>query len=142
MATRADFIIDQGTTFSTTVTISQDDGTLLDLTDPNGTDIYTARGRLAKNYSTGTQVDFTCTVNDNSPSQDTITMSLTATQTGLLKAGLYVYDLEIVSGSTVTRVLEGQIEVTPSLRHFNSSNGIGDESPSGIPAQYDSPFRP
>ena len=38
-------------------------------------------------------------------------------------------DIEIVSGSTVTRVLEGQVEVTPSLRHFSSANGIGDESP-------------
>ena len=123
MATRADFIIDQGSTFSTTIDISQDDGTLFQL------DSYPPRARLAKSYSSGSQIDFTCSVNENSPNQDTIALSLTAAQTAAIKAGTYVYDVEIVSGAIITRVLEGEVTVTPSLYNFSSSNGIGDESP-------------
>jgi hypothetical protein len=33
-----------------------------------------------------------------------------------MKAGRYVYDVEISSGGgTVTRVIEGQLEITPSV---------------------------
>ncbi len=33
-----------------------------------------------------------------------------------MKAGRYVYDIEITSGSgTKTRVLEGQLEITPGV---------------------------
>ena len=130
MATRADFIIDQGSTFSTTIEISQSDGTNLELTSGNAN--YTARARLSKSYSSDSSVDFTCTINENSPSQDTITISLTSTQTAAIKAGLYVYNVEIlaVGDTTVTRVLEGQIEISPSVYNYSSSNGIGDESPS------------
>ena len=42
MATRADLIIDQGTTFSSTINISQSDGTLFQLND------YSARGKIKK----------------------------------------------------------------------------------------------
>ena len=32
-----------------------------------------------------------------------------------MKAGRYVYDVEINSGGTITRVVEGQVEVTPGV---------------------------
>jgi hypothetical protein len=45
-----------------------------------------------------------------------ITLALTSTQTNALVAGRYVYDIEITSsGSAITRVLEGQLEVTPGV---------------------------
>jgi hypothetical protein len=40
-----------------------------------------------------------------------VTLSLTATETSALDAERYVYDLEITSGATVTRVIEGIITV-------------------------------
>ena len=41
---------------------------------------------------------------------------LTAAQTNAIAAGRYVYDVEITSGEgIVTRVVEGQIEVTPGV---------------------------
>ena len=46
-------------------------------------------------------------------------ITLTSTQTNALKAGRFVYDVEITSpsssGSDVTRVVEGQIDVTPGV---------------------------
>ena len=56
-----------------------------------------------------------------SPATDGIvTLSLTNAQTNALKAGRYVYDVEISfndsSGNTIVeRILEGKIQVTPSV---------------------------
>ena len=45
-----------------------------------------------------------------------LNIGLTNTQTNAMKAGRYVYDVEITSsGGTKTRVLEGQIEITPGV---------------------------
>ena len=132
MATRADFIIDQGSTFSTTITPANSDGTLLDL---GGS--YTARGKIRKAYGSSSSTSFTATVNDlDSPSQDTVTISLSSTQTAALQAGRYVYDVEIVNANStpndITRILEGQVEITPSVTQLfgNAGEGIGVDSPS------------
>jgi len=46
----------------------------------------------------------------------TIRLILSDTQTNSMKAGRYVYDVEITSPSgEKTRVLEGQVEVTPGV---------------------------
>jgi hypothetical protein len=43
-------------------------------------------------------------------------MSMTASATGAIEEAIYVYDLEIVSGSgTVTRLLEGEVTVNPEV---------------------------
>ena len=132
MATRADFIIDQGSTFSTTITPANSDGTLLDL---GGS--YTARGKIRKAYGSSSSTSFTATVNDlDSPCQDTVTISLSSTQTAALQAGRYVYDVEIVNANStpndITRILEGQVEITPSVTQLfgNAGEGIGVDSPS------------
>ena len=128
MATRADLIIDQGTTFSSTINISQSDGTLFQLND------YSARGKIKKAFSSSTSVDFTCVVNENSPSQDTVTISLNSIQTASLNSGRYVYDVEVFTSDSpaiVTRIVEGQVEVTPSVRQtITTGGGIGSDSPS------------
>ena len=128
MATRADLIIDQGTTFSSTINISQSDGTLFQLND------YSARGKIKKAFSSSTSVDFTCVVNENSPSQDTVTISLNSIQTASLNSGRYVYDVEVFTSDSqaiVTRIVEGQVEVTPSVSQtITTGGGIGSDSPS------------
>ena len=128
MATRADLIIDQGTTFSSTINISQSDGTLFQLND------YSARGKIKKSFSSSTSVDFTCVVNENSPSQDTVTISLNSIQTASLNSGRYVYDVEVFTSDSpaiVTRIVEGQVEVTPSVsKTITTGGGIGSDSPS------------
>jgi hypothetical protein len=43
-------------------------------------------------------------------------MSMAASATGAIEEGIYVYDLEVTSsGSTVTRLLQGEVTVNPEV---------------------------
>lgn len=44
-------------------------------------------------------------------SAGTVAITVTATDTAALAPGMYVYDLELATGSTVTRLLEGRVTV-------------------------------
>lgn len=112
MAARANLQIDRGTTFSSDVTVTDTDGTAFDLSG------YTAAAKMALGYaSTRTRVTLTSSINGD-PTTGIITISLTADQTKNLEApARYVYDVEITktSDSTVTRVIEGIITVSPDV---------------------------
>ena len=111
MAAIANLTIDQGTTFSSDVTVKDANGNPFDLTG------YTALARMAKGYSsTRTRTIITCTVAADATS-GVITMALSADETAQLEDGRYVYDLEILqtSSSTITRVIEGVITVRPQV---------------------------
>ena len=107
MATIQNLYIDQGTTFSLAITVSDQNGDVKDLTE------YTVRGQLRKSYYTSTSVNFTATA--STPLEGEITISLTATQSSALKAGRYVYDIEIESDEETLRVLEGIVVVNPEV---------------------------
>jgi len=106
MATVQNITIDQGTTFSLTLTLTNDDGTAKDLSD------YTVSSQLRKSYYTSTYTAFTTATVD---STGELTISLTAAQTSNIKAGRYVYDIEISSSAETLRVLEGIVTVTPEV---------------------------
>jgi len=104
MAVYSNLTVDQGSDISYTI----------DVTDSNGDSInlsgYTVAGQIRKSYSSLTSVSFTAAVTNTSTGE--VTISLTSTQTNDMKAGRYLYDVEMTSsGGTVTRILEGQIEV-------------------------------
>lgn len=111
MAAIANLRIDQGTTFSSDVTVTDTDGSVFDLTG------YTAQAKMALGYSsTRTRVALTATI--GSPTLGVVALSLTADQTSALEApARYVYDVEITrtSDSTITRVIEGIITVYPQV---------------------------
>jgi len=108
MAVFANLYIDQGSTFNSTVTVEDVNDNLVNITD------YTARGQIRKSYTASTATNFTTSITDATNGKFTI--SLTRTQTGALKAGRYVYDVEVISpAGTVTRVVEGQITVNPRV---------------------------
>jgi len=111
MAAVANLRIDQGTTFNSDVTVTDNTGAVFDLTG------YTAEAKMALGYSsTRTRVAMTTTI--GSPLTGVITLSLTADQTSALDApARYVYDIEITrtSDSTITRVIEGIITVHPQV---------------------------
>ena len=112
MATYSNIFIDQGSNFNTSIDLS--DSTDLDLTN------YTAAGTVAKSYDGTTKATFSAAVDSENL---TVTLSLTAAQTAGLKPGRYVYDVIIVSPDSpadITRILEGQIDVTPGVT-FDSS---------------------
>jgi phage tail sheath gpL-like len=45
----------------------------------------------------------------------TITINATAAQTGDLDPGFYVYDLELTSGSNISRLIQGQLTVAEQV---------------------------
>ena len=109
MATISNIFIDQGADFETTVTISDSDGSAVDLTS------YTALAQIRKTYESTTATAFTSTfATDRTTGQ--ITISLTDTQTSTLESGRYVYDLLVTdAGGIKTRVVEGIATVNPSV---------------------------
>lgn len=107
MAILANIFIDQHTDFSITVDVTDATGNVLNLTG------YTAAAQMRKTYtSTNASATFGTVV---SASDGKVTLSLTDTVTGALEPGRYVYDMTVTSGSTTTRVIEGQAIVTPSV---------------------------
>ena len=107
--TKSNLLIDQGSTFSTTITGYGVEGNLLNLTG------YSAVGKIKYNYSTGTSlVDFTTSVQD-SYVDGLVDLSLTATETAALIAGDLRYDVEVTSGTNVIRIQEGLVRVGPEV---------------------------
>ena len=106
MASKANLYIDQGTTFTTTVTVTDDDGNALDL---NG---YTGAAQIRKHYTSSNSVNFTVAI---TPATGEVTLSLTANATANLVAGRYVYDCELTTGVSVSRIVEGIVTVTPQV---------------------------
>ena len=107
MATKADLLIDQGSTFNVDLT----------LLDENGDGVYmvgyTANSQIRKWYtSANPAATFTTSINTIA---SVITLSLTPEQTSNLVAGRYVYDVEIDDGFEKSRIVEGIITVTPEV---------------------------
>jgi hypothetical protein len=107
----ADFVeiqLESGATFSTEITVSNSDGTAKNL------DGYTARSQMRKSYYATTSTTFDVNISDSA--SGTITMGLTAANTANIKAGRYVYDVEIEDGQgSVTRIFEGIVTVSPNV---------------------------
>jgi len=112
MAATANLRIEQGATFSSDVTVKDTNGSAFDLTG------YTAAAKMALGYaSTRTRTTISTAIASDATT-GVITISLTADQTSALDApARYVYDVEITktSDSTVTRVIEGIITVSPNV---------------------------
>ena len=109
MAAIVNFNIEQGTTFTTDVTVTDNAGDTFDLSD------YSAFGALSKGVSSFyTRTQFTTSI--TTPTNGIVTLDLTADQTAALEEGRYIFDVEIIKGSdsTVTRVIEGIITIRPS----------------------------
>lgn len=105
MATKANIVLDQGTTFSSTIELLDQNDEALDVS------AYTARGQMRKHYSSTNSVSFSTSLSNGS-----LVISLTANQTANIISGRYVYDLELINPSSqVTRILEGIITVTPEV---------------------------
>ena len=108
MASISNIFIDQGATFTTTVTVTDANGDAVNLSG------YSVAAQIRKTFLSSTATAFTATISNASSGE--ITISLTPTQTTALEAGRFVYDVLITaSGGTKTRVVEGQVTVHPSV---------------------------
>jgi hypothetical protein len=107
MATKANITIDQGTTFSTSINLTDDNGDAINLTGD------TARSQMRKHYTSSNSQSFTVSLGEVS---GIVSLGLTASQTANLVPGRYVYDVEVVSGANVvSRIIEGIVTVTPEV---------------------------
>lgn len=107
MATKANIVIDQGTTFSTSISLTDENGDAIDLTG------FTGRSQMRKHYTSSNSQSFTVTLNS---SEGTVGLTLTSSQTANLVPGRYVYDVEVVSAANVvSRIVEGIVTVTPEV---------------------------
>jgi hypothetical protein len=107
-----DFLMPKGSTFSRTLTWKIS-GSPVNLTS------YTARMQARTSHISGTVVLDLTTANGKitlGGTAGTITLSLTAAETAAITQSSLAYDLELVSvGGEVTRLVEGQIILTPEV---------------------------
>lgn len=107
MATKANLVIDQGSTYIVEIDLTDQYGDPLNLTG------FVANSQIRKWYSSSSPAaSFTTTIYPPS----TIVLTLTANQTSNLVAGRYVYDVEATSLNNATsRIVEGIVTVTPQV---------------------------
>jgi len=107
-----DFLMPKGSTFSRTLTWKVS-GSAVNLTN------YTARMQARTSHISGTVVLDLTTANSKitlGGTAGTITLTLSATDTAAITQSSLAYDLELVSaGGVVTRLVEGQIVLTPEV---------------------------
>lgn len=107
MSTKLNLMVDQGSTFSTTLNLTDDDGDPVNLTG------FTAAGQIRKHYSSSNSVSFNITLGG---ANGTVTLALTSNASANIISGRYVYDVEVTDASgTVTRLFEGIVTVTPQV---------------------------
>lgn len=105
-------VCDQGSTLSRVITWKNSSGTPINLTS------YTARMQVRDGYSATSSLLSLTTENGGitlGGALGTITLVASATDTAALTPDQYVYDLEMITGSTVTRLLQGTFIVTPEV---------------------------
>lgn len=108
MADFVEILIEAGATFTTEVTVADANGLPLNLSN------YQARAQLRKSYYSTTAVNFTTHIPD--ASAGIISLGISAANTANIRAGRYVYDVEIESDTgVVTRIFEGIATVSPNV---------------------------
>lgn len=110
MAAYVELFMDQGANFNNVINLS-DDITNASLNIQG----YQVRSQMRRSYySANATANIVCNVTDFANGE--ITMSMTAANTALIRAGRYLFDLETVNRDGITnRVLEGIVTVTPRI---------------------------
>jgi len=110
MAAYVELYVDQGTTFNNVINITDD--LTNDYVNVSG---YTVTSQLRRSYySASPSANITCSITD-APNGE-ITLSMTAANTALIKAGRYLFDVRTVDRASITsRIVEGIITITPRV---------------------------
>jgi hypothetical protein len=119
-AGRYSFVIEQGATLNLELQYKDSTGTPINLTGCGGkmqirqsttspTSYITLSSSLAAD---GTGLNFSGSNGTTPPASGSIGVYISAVSSSLLDFNTGVYDLEITSGSFVTRILEGQIKLS------------------------------
>lgn len=112
-AAKYDLQIDQGSSFSIAVTVSDESGA-------RNLGAYTPRAQMrpAVDSPDTDKVDFTFDL--SSMASGIVVMQLAHDVSSSMQAGAYVYDLEIFTGlsgdeTSVTRLMQGNVTITPEV---------------------------
>ena len=106
MATKLNLFIDQGTDFTTTIEVADEEGVPIDLSN------YTGRAQMRKHYTSTAYNSFNVTGNSNG----VITVSMNSATTANIAGGRYVWDLELATpGNIVSRIVEGIVTINPEV---------------------------
>ena len=110
MAAVYDLFIDQGSDSITEIVIKTDDGYVVDLTD------YNVSAQFRKYPGASTYHTLLCE-KIGSPINGVISVSLPGSTSSLIKAGRYLYDVEIFNSinNTKLRVLQGTLDLSPEI---------------------------
>jgi hypothetical protein len=109
MAQITDFYIDQGSDWSAILTFNNSDGTVKDFTN------CTVSGQIRKSYNSNIFTSITCTFPAPSTSGK-VKLALGHATSTAMKAGRYVYDVELIdSFNARSRLVEGIITITPEV---------------------------
>jgi hypothetical protein len=119
-AGRYSFVIEQGATLNLELQYKDSTGTPIDLTGCGGkmqirpsisstTASITLSSSLAAD---GTGLNFSGSNGTTPPTSGSIGVYISAMSSSMLNFDTGVYDLEITSGSFVTRILEGQVKLS------------------------------
>lgn len=103
-------VCEQGATFNREITVVNADGSIPDY----GTS--TARMQVRPTVDSATIVISLTTENGRiTLLNNKITLDITADDTTLLAQGTYKYDLEVVTGADVIRLIQGDFKVSPEV---------------------------
>lgn len=111
MAEYVEFYIDQGTDFSTYITLNDDDTNLA-----QNVGSYIVSGQLRRSLvSANATESLLCQISDAANGE--ISVSLAASNTANLKPGNYFYDIRVrdSNSNAVSRLIEGIMIVTPAI---------------------------
>ena len=119
-AGRYSFVIEQGATLSLELQYKDSTGTPIDLNGCGGkmqirqsTTSPTAYITLSSSLAAdGTGLNFSGSNGSTPPTSGSIGVYISAESSSMLNFDTGVYDLEITSGSFVTRILEGQVKLS------------------------------
>lgn len=110
MAAYVELYVDQGSTFTNIITLSDDTtNTAMNIVG------YSVSSQMRRSYySTNASANIICTLSN--PSNGEITMTLSANTTSNLKPGYYLFDVNAISEvGDKSRILEGSITVNAGV---------------------------
>jgi hypothetical protein len=107
-----ELFLEQGANFTTVIELDDVNGVAYDLTGS------IAKSQIKKSYySSNNTAQFSVSI--TAPTRGIITLDLSSQITSNIAAGRYVYDVLIKdSANTVTRILEGTVNVLPQVTKF------------------------
>lgn len=108
MASIANLYIDQGSDFSATVTLKNQNGSVINLTG------FTVQSQFRKSYQSSSFTSFSINIVDAAAGK--IKLQLSAAASSAIMPGRYLYDVEITNNTGERkRALEGIIVISPEI---------------------------